>query len=355
MKRKLFPKKKIRLPLAPTPRPGDEVIWYVDAQRATGEYLGHGIQAQPIVRNAFGTSTRLKSFDCLRINAPESRIAPNWHYLSENCLTSPLPIEGERLDMLLQQQIPPGPTYLELIEEIWHRGYEVYVVGGTIRDVVSGDQSNDVDIVTTMPLPKFDLLLKSMFKTGVSISEVNGYARLGGKGNKGDPFIDLKLFCLGGTGTSDALFGADFIQDIGFRDFACNAIYYDPMNRVFIDPSGRGLKDAESRILSLVCKPSCRSRASLGQVAIRYFKFHMRGYRGDPTSDKLLKSDFIPCISAMTKSERLGYVNRQILGKIEKEKHTEAIKSLEDVMRSTGYDNVWDSLFQTIIGSSGVL
>lgn len=337
------------LPPSATPRPGDDVVWYVDAQRANGTYLGYGPNSEPVVRTAFGTTTRLRSFDCLRIQSPESRVGPNWHSLSANCLVSPLVEEKRRFDELLSQQIPPGPTYLELVEEIWHRGYEVYVVGGTVRDVVSGEKSNDVDLVTTMPLGRFEDLLSSMFKKLVSIREVNGFARLGGRGDKGDPFIDLKSFCHGGMGTPNALFGADFLLDLQLRDFACNAIYYDPINKVLIDPSGRGVRDAKNRILSVVCNPSSRPPIAKGQIAIRYFKFCMRGYKGDVTSDQIMSSQFFPCLSAMTNTDRIAYVNRQILGKIEKAKHTEAITALEAVMYSTGNAAIWEALFKPVL------
>jgi hypothetical protein len=57
-----------------------------------------------------------------------------------------------------------------------------------------------------------------MFKRQVFIREVNGYARLSGTGKKEDPFIDLKLFCHGGTGTPQVLFGSDFKLDLKLRD-----------------------------------------------------------------------------------------------------------------------------------------
>jgi hypothetical protein len=345
MKRSLRSKQRLDLPLAATPRPGDEVTWYVDAQRASGSYVGHGVEAEPVVANSFGSNTRLASFDCLRLSSPGTRVGPNWQKLPEACLVAPRKEERDRFAELLNQRIPPGPTYLELIEEIWYRGYEVYVVGGTVRDVISGHKSNDVDIVTTMPVVKFELLLKSMFRRQVSLSAKNGFARLGGKGTNGDPFIDLKLFCHGGTGTADALFGSDFDLDLGLRDFACNAIYYDPINEVLVDPSQRGLQDAENRILALVCNFRARSPQALGQVAIRYFKFLMRGFSGDSASDKKLMQHFVPCISSLTVTDRIGYVKRQVLGKIPTDQHAAAIGQLELAMRSKNCSALWEQYF----------
>jgi hypothetical protein len=188
-----------------------------------------------------------------------------------------------------------------------------------------------------------------MFMKLVSVKVSNGFARLGGNGRAGDPFIDLKLFCHGGIGTPDALFGADFKLDLGMRDFACNSVYYDPINEVLLDPSARGLEDASQRILSLVCNAKARSPEARGQVAIRYFKFRMRGYVGDPQSDADLAKSFIPFISSMTNSRRLSYIKRQILGKITPDKHGEAIVALEQVICSCGYQKLWDQLFRPIL------
>lgn len=353
-KRKKRSKRHLYLPPPATPRPGDRVTWYVDAQRATGTYVGHGIGAQPVIANSFGSFTRLPSFDCLRLSSPRNRVGPNWTQLSEGCLLSPTDQERSRFAALLNQRIPPGPTYFELIEEIWYRGYEVYVVGGTVRDVISGDNSNDVDVVTTMPVAKFFHLLQSMFKGSVSVSAKNGFARLGGKGIDGDPFIDLKLFCHGGTGTADALFGSDFSRDIALRDFACNAIYYDPINEVLIDPSSRGVADAKGRVLSLVCDSAARSPQALGQIVIRYFKFLMRGFIGDPKSDRLLEQSFLPCLASLTNTDRIAYVKRQVLGKLPASKHIEAIAQFEAAMRRSNFTEQWEKFFAPLFGGCGV-
>ena len=351
--RKQFPKDKMKLAQTSTPRPGDIVTWYVDAQRTTGDYEGYTAEARPVVRNKFRVQATLASFDCVRLRDPEQRRGPNWQYLPDTCLVEPLPAESKRFKELLGQVIPPGPTYQELVEEISFRGYEIYLVGGTVRDVISGDKSNDVDLVTTMPLAKFETLLASMFKKLVSVRNSNGFARLGGRGKDGDPFIDLKLFCHGGTGTPDALFGSDFSLDLGMRDFACNAIYYDPVNQALIDPSARGIEDAGKRLLTLVTDPSARPPEARGEVAIRYFKFRMRGFIGDPESEIELKRNYIPFISSMTKSRRLAYVRRQILGKIAREEHANAIADFEAAVRSSGYGEVWEQLFLPVFGKEG--
>lgn len=105
------------------------------------------------------------------------------------------------------------------------------------------------------------------------------------------------------------------------------------------------MKDAQNRILSLVCDTNARSPQALGQVAIRYFKFLMRGFVGDSMSDERLLAHFVPCISALTVTDRIGYVKRQVLGKIPAEKHGDALEDLEKVMRDKNCSELWEQYF----------
>jgi tRNA nucleotidyltransferase/poly(A) polymerase len=75
----------------------------------------------------------------------------------------------------------------------------------------------------------------------------NGHLRLGGRPGSREPFADLSAFKFTHPGEQNAIFSADVARDLGFRDFACNAVYYDPINHVYIDPSGVGITDAEHR------------------------------------------------------------------------------------------------------------
>lgn len=339
----------LRMPPSATPRPGDRVVWYVDTRRVSGKYLGHGVRGRPVVQNNLGNQTRLTAFDCLRLERPEVRRGPNWEYLPKRALMKrPMPAEKAALDKSLSRRIPPGPTYIELMEEIWGRGYEVYVVGGTVRDVLAGQDAHDVDLVTTIPIARLRPLLRTMFRDEIGGSDENGYARLGGKGVHGDPFIDLKLFCHGDTGTPDALFGADFALDVSHRDFACNAVYYDPVNSVLIDPTGRGISDAEEKRLHVVCDPTLRRPAAVGQVSLRYFKFILRGFQPTSATRKVIEQKFIPCLSALTDTDRLGYIKRQIFGKLAVSDHVDAKAKLEVAVNGCGVADLWRNCFESI-------
>ena len=129
------------------------------------------------------------------------------------------------------------------MSEFHLRGYETFIVGGTVRDIIQGEASYDIDLATTMPLSSSLPLLQSMFGK-VHPNPEFGYIRIGGNPASGEPFIDVKNFPLYNPGCADVLFGSDLDVDLKYRDFACNSIYYDPFNEAFIDPSGRGVDDA---------------------------------------------------------------------------------------------------------------
>lgn len=254
----------LKLPPCPLPRPEEEVCWFVDSRFVTGIYRGHDKNGQPLIINQFGNPAFIRTFDAVRLTKPFDRRKPNWAYLPKDGVVVRPPDDVRKtFNVLLDQRIPPGPKYIDLISEIWGRGFEVYVVGGTVRDVLGNDPSKDVDIVTTMPLNHMRRFLRSMYRYDPSGKDSRGFIRIGGTPESGDPFIDLKVFSDSLPGTTQACFGVGFERDVAHRDFACNALYYDPINAVLLDPSGHGIEDALANRLRLICDSADLTR-SLG-------------------------------------------------------------------------------------------
>lgn len=215
----------------------------------------------------------------------------------------------------LTERIAPGPNYRELINEIYYRGYEVFLVGGTIRDYIQGEKSNDIDLVTTMPLKLAAPMISTMFDEQYSYRPENGYIRIGGTPASGDAFIDVKNFtyCFSGAGTT--IFGSDLLSDMKTRDFACNSLYYDPINEAIIDVSGNGIDDAKNKVLSIVKDLDVNPHIAIGQIMIRYLKFICRGYTSSPETLELLKKEYCPCFRTVPMGRRMNYIKSQILSK----------------------------------------
>lgn len=256
----------------------------------------------------------------------------------------------------LVERIPPGPSYIELISEIYYRGFEIYLVGGTVRDILQGIESNDIDLVTTMPLKSSLPLLRSMFggktRSGnerVSHNNKTGFIRIGGTPASGDPFIDLKNFPVYSPGTKSALFGSDIDLDLKLRDFACNAIYYDPINKSLIDPSGRGVEDAKSLNLSVVKDEKVHSPLyHSATIVIRLIKFVGRGYECSQETKNLVQEKFCPLLQTMELGERVRYLNAQIFNKSRTGTRRAAYEKFTNSMVKLGFESEFDKYIRPI-------
>jgi hypothetical protein len=344
----------LNLPRPALPMPGDEVAWYDEARPYTGRLLGHNYKGQPIVRigreEAIIPDVTVPSYYAMRLKDHNIRVQPNWHRLPPHGkILNALPAEIDAFSDLLRQQIPPGPRYYEFISEIWMRGYEVYLVGGTVRDILAGQRSFDVDITTTMPLKALRPLVNSMFRMGPEGSPENGFIRIGGAPGSGDPFIDVKVFCHRSPGTKAAVFGSDFQADVAHRDFSCNSIYYDPVNKVFIDPTGRGVEDAINRQLHIVHDPSFgNSRYHQGTIAIRFFKFAVREFTWDEITQEFITTIYLPSLASMEKSRRIQYLRAQLMSKYPQDSHLSLFDAFGRCMCSFGATDQWQKYFEPL-------
>lgn len=338
----------LRLPPCPLPRPGEGVRWFADAKPVHGTVLGHNASGEALVRNEFGTGTS-KSYDELRLSDPFTRTPPNWATLpKEGKIVEPSEDVRSLLDGLLARQIPPGPTYMELVDEVWARGFEIYLVGGTVRDALTKTTPNDVDFVTTMPLVRARQFLRSMYRAEPSGRDDRGFLRIGGKPSSGDPFIDFKVFSDSLPGTKEATFGVGFDRDIKHRDFACNAVYYEPKNKVLIDPTGFGISDSANRVLRLVC--ATRDRHQMAQIFIRFIKFMERGFTpADETLNRVLR-EYLPCLAGMKRDVRIRYLVTQVASKCtDNPAKQAAIVGFKARMETLGLSAEWELHFGTEI------
>ncbi len=124
-----------------------------------------------------------------------------------------------------------------LIEKIkpYIKNYDSYLVGGYLRDLLSGEISPDRDIAI-----KCDNLAKLTKKIA---DELNGsFVEL-------DPVNEIYRVVFGNDYIDFAkLLNNNLIDDIKRRDFTINAITYDINNEKFVDIAG-GKKDFEEKII----------------------------------------------------------------------------------------------------------
>ena len=77
-------------------------------------------------------------------------------------------------------KVPMLKTSIKVLTAINKKGYEAYIVGGGVRDIVIGTNLHDVDIATNMPMEE----LEKMYKTydigqskdfGIVVIKVDGF------------------------------------------------------------------------------------------------------------------------------------------------------------------------------------
>ncbi|MDD5305698.1 MAG: ferritin family protein [Deltaproteobacteria bacterium] len=133
-------------------------------------------------------------------------------------------------------------------------GESAFVVGGSIRDLVSGRVPVDWDLATSATPERVIGLFRRVVPTGVAHGTVTVLAgdesyevtTLRGEGGYAD-----------GRHPDSVTFITDIEADLARRDFTVNAMAWDPAARSLVDPFG-GRADLASRVLRAVGDPAIR-------------------------------------------------------------------------------------------------
>ncbi|MEC7838513.1 MAG: polynucleotide adenylyltransferase PcnB [Chlamydiota bacterium] len=159
---------------------------------------------------------------------------------------------------------------LEVISRLREAGYETYLVGGSVRDILTGQSPKDFDISTAARPEEIKkvfgrqcLLIGRRFRLA--------HIRFGHK------VIEVATFRSGEN--TDSLITRDNVwgspeQDALRRDFTINGLFYDPSNHTIIDYVG-GWKDIHDGILKSIGDPIVRFKQDPVRM-IRLLKFKAR-------------------------------------------------------------------------------
>lgn len=147
----------------------------------------------------------------------------------------------------------PQPV-VALCRQLRDRGFQAWVVGGSLRDVLLGRQPKDWDLATSAKPQEMMRIWKRVIPTGIAhgtvtvLSGDDSYevTTLRGEGAYSD-----------GRRPDEVFFVQDIEQDLARRDFTVNAIAYDPLDGRLIDPFD-GLADLERKLLRTVGRPEAR-------------------------------------------------------------------------------------------------
>ena len=188
---------------------------------------------------------------------------------------------------------------VRVVRTLKEAGYQAYVVGGAVRDLIVGLRPKDFDVATDATPEQVKALFRRAFIIGrrfrlvhvvfgrgrehetIEVSTFRAYmdssaaeqvdgnektakGQLAAKGHIGQ-VVDAS-----GRVLRDNVWGPQ-IEDAARRDFTINAMYYDPVSEVVVDYHG-GLADAKARVIRMIGDPPTRYREDPVRI-IRVVRF----------------------------------------------------------------------------------
>ncbi|RLB43229.1 MAG: polynucleotide adenylyltransferase [Deltaproteobacteria bacterium] len=140
-------------------------------------------------------------------------------------------------------RIAPPEFVTSIIQRLWEKGHEVYIVGGAVRDALLGRRHQDWDLATTASAAQIRRIFPDIRHYQLKSETVS----LVGPDYK----VEVTPF-RGGDPMA-------LQEDLAHRDFTINALAYCPRREQLIDPFG-GLADLRRRKIRAVGSPMDRFR-----------------------------------------------------------------------------------------------
>jgi tRNA nucleotidyltransferase (CCA-adding enzyme) len=164
-------------------------------------------------------------------------------------------------------------TVQAILKRFRDRGFECYLIGGSVRDLLLGNDIYDYDFATDATPEEIMKLFRKTIPTGIKHGTVSVIVD--------DRQFEITTYRADGTyidgrHPDSVSFSKDLRVDVERRDFTINGLVYDPASGELIDYVD-GLKDLEYRIIRTIGDPvkrftedglrpvrACRFAARLG-------------------------------------------------------------------------------------------
>lgn len=142
---------------------------------------------------------------------------------------------------------------LMVLDTLEAGGFEVFIVGGCVRDGILGRIPTDWDITTNARPEQIKALFPHTIDTGIKHGTVTVLT--------GERSLEITTYRVDGEYTDhrrpeSVKYTSSITKDLSRRDFTMNAIAYHP-KKGFVDPFN-GLEDIEGRIIRTVGDPASR-------------------------------------------------------------------------------------------------
>ncbi|MEO8058868.1 MAG: polynucleotide adenylyltransferase PcnB [Burkholderiales bacterium] len=189
---------------------------------------------------------------------------------------------------------------VKVVSTLADAGFEAYIVGGAVRDLLVGLRPKDFDVATNATPEQVKGLFRRAFIIGRRFRIVHVVFGRGRQDRGLSEVIEVSTFramveaaaadqVSGNEKTSkselagkshvvdaegrvlrDNVWGPQ-IDDAARRDFTINAMYYDPVREIVVDYHG-GIKDVKKKLLRMIGDPAARYREDPVRI-IRVVRF----------------------------------------------------------------------------------
>ncbi len=203
---------------------------------------------------------------------------------------------------------------VRVVKTLKDAGFEAYVVGGAVRDLLVGLRPKDFDVATDATPEQVKALFRRAFIIGrrfrlvhvvfgrgrehetIEVSTFRAYLDTAAaeqvpgneKTSRGEIADKKHVVDASGRVLRDNVWGPQ-VEDAARRDFTVNAMYYDPTTQVVVDYHG-GLQDSRARLLRMIGDPETRYREDPVRI-IRVLRFAAKlGFVIEPASEKPIRT-----------------------------------------------------------------
>jgi poly(A) polymerase len=207
---------------------------------------------------------------------------------------------------------------LNVVHTLKAAGFEAYIVGGAVRDLMVGLRPKDFDVATNATPEQVKNLFRRAFIIGrrfrivhvvygrgrenevIEVSTFRAYMdnaaaeQVAGNEKTSKSELAGMKHAVDSTGRvlRDNVWGPQE-EDAVRRDFTINAMYYDPETQIVVDYH-HGIKDAKNRVIRMIGDPATRYREDPVRIirAVRFAaKLSALGFQLEPkTAAPLVKS-----------------------------------------------------------------
>jgi tRNA nucleotidyltransferase (CCA-adding enzyme) len=179
---------------------------------------------------------------------------------------------------------------IEVCQILQNAGYQAYIVGGCVRDLLLGVKPKDWDITTDALPEKVMSLFPKTYPTGLQHGTVTVAMGEGIENHFEVTTFRIEGEYKDGRRPEEVFFVMNIDQDLARRDFTINAIAFDPISNILIDPFNGSLDLTEKRIKA-VGDPNSRFKED-GLRIMRAARFAARfGYTIDPETLKAMSEN----------------------------------------------------------------